>query len=117
MKDYEEWKKDYLAGSDTRKYLVEKQLREEFEKQFGTEASLGTGSNVSHSASKSSLDEPKHSLSEKAAELVPSDCTQRKIKIKLSMLDKYNDKMMKHLLRQELRVRRVQLARGKVRVS
>ena len=57
MKDYEEWKKDYLAGSDTRKYLDEKQLREEFEKQFGTEASLGTGSNVSHSASKSALDE------------------------------------------------------------
>ena len=67
MKDYEEWKKDYLAGSDTRKYLVEKQLREEFEKQFGAEASLGKEPNVSHSASKSSLDEPKHSLSEKAA--------------------------------------------------
>ena len=67
MKDYDEWKKDYLAGSDTRKYLVEKQLREEFEKQFGALASLGKEPNVSHSASKSSLDEHKHSLRQNTA--------------------------------------------------
>ena len=33
MKEYEKWKEEYIAGSDTRKYLYEKQIREAYNKE------------------------------------------------------------------------------------